>query len=82
MGLTNPIGLTLRTCTGDKIVKLDYSEGKDWEMNVIEKGLSCSLSSWRIFEDQLDNVQICGRMCFASTPRNYSFICTLSFDIH
>jgi hypothetical protein len=81
IGLTCPIGLTLRTCAGDKIVKIDYSQGKDWERSVLEKSLSCTVSSWRIFEDQHDKVQISLKICLTCTPKNYSFICISRYDI-
>jgi len=74
MGLTYAMSLTLRIGTGEKMVKVDRFEGKDWERNVLDKSLS-SLSSWRTFENQQDNVHVVAKVCLASIARNYSFIC-------
>lgn len=77
MGLTRPMALTLRTHSGEKMIKVDCSQGKDWDRNVLERSLSCSISSWKILENQQDNVRIVVKACLASTLRNYTFICTL-----
>ena len=81
MGLSCPMTLTLRTHTGEKMIKIDCPQSKDWNRNVLEKSLNCSFSSWRILENQQDNVRIIVKVCLASTLRNYSFICTLSVFI-
>ena len=81
IGLTCPMTLTLRTHTGEKMIKIDCYQGKDWDRNVLEKSLNCSFSSWRILENQQDNVRIVVKVCLASTLRKYSFICTFPIFI-
>jgi DNA mismatch repair ATPase MutL len=77
IGLASPVALSLRTCTGNKIVRIDPYEEKDRATYVLEKGLNCTLSSWSTFEGQHESTIVSVKVCFANTPRNYLFICKL-----
>lgn len=69
--------MSVRTCSGEKVVRIErWSQKEEWEKNVIEKGMGCSLSGWTENEEGVDDVQLNVKLCHTNTPRNYSFICT------
>ena len=80
IGLTGRLALSVRTCTGEKIVKIDRFKGKDSEKNVIETSFTCSVSPWTMSEDQLDGVRITVKFCLANTSKNHLFVCILTFE--
>ena len=77
MGLTRSVGVSVRTCSGGKVARIERSSQKEeWESSVIEKGMGCILSGWTEYEERGDDVHLNVKLCNANTPRNYSFICT------
>ena len=77
VGLTTPVGVSVRTCAGEKVVRIERSSKNEWERNVIEKGWGCTLSGWTNYEERDDHVHLSLKLCQANTPRNSSFICSL-----
>jgi hypothetical protein len=77
IALATPLSLTLRTATGEKLVKIDRSDASEWQKMVLEKGLMCSLLRYMRFEGREDGVQVILKLYSANSPRNYSFICMI-----
>ena len=76
MSLTSPVAVTVRTCSGEKVVRIERSNTKEWEKSVLEKGMGWASSSWTKYQVQDDDVHLTMKLCRANTPRHYSFICT------
>jgi len=76
IGLTSPVGVTVRTCSGEKLVRIERSGTKVWAKNVLGKGMGWTLSTWTKYEDRDDNVLLTVQSCPTNAPRNVSFICT------
>jgi hypothetical protein len=68
--------VSVRTCSGDKMVRIECSRKEEWERSVIERGVGCTLSTWTTYEERSDDVHLSVKLCHANSPRNYSFICT------
>src|SRR5579859_7080425 len=78
IGLSYPISITLRNQFGEKVVKLDKIEGREWEKNVLEKGLEGKYCLFRGIEEKQDGVGITMKVFFASIPKSYTFTCIWS----
>jgi DNA mismatch repair ATPase MutL len=75
IALSTPLSLTLRTATGEKLVKIDRSGTSEWQKVVLEKGLMCSVLRYMRFEGREDGVQVILSIYSTNSPRNYSFSC-------
>lgn len=74
--LSSPVNVTVREGSNNTIIKIERSDAEDWIPVILERGLSCTLSSTTTHEKQIDNVHLNLRGWLANTPRNYTFICT------
>jgi len=75
IGFSCPVSICLRNVSGDTIVRIPNSEGKDEDRVRLERGLNCQLSLWRLFDGRHENVRLSLKTCLSTSTRSYSFIC-------
>jgi DNA mismatch repair ATPase MutL len=78
IALSTPLALTLRSNTGEKLIKINRTDAKDWEKDVLEKGLSCRVLRCLTFDNRDQGVRVILRIYTVDTSKNHTFICTTS----
>jgi DNA mismatch repair ATPase MutL len=76
VALSTPLAFTLRSNTGEKFIKIDRTDAKDWEKGVLEKGLSCRVLRCLTFDNRDQGVRVILRIYTVDTSKNHTFICT------
>jgi hypothetical protein len=77
IALSTPLALTLRSNAGEKFIKIDRSDAKDWEKCVLEKGLGCRVLRSLAFDNRDQGVRVILRIYTVDTSKNHTFICTI-----
>ena len=75
MGLSYPIAVTVRNQIGEKVVRIERRDGRDWETWVLERGLVGKFYLFKEIEERLDDVVIRMKIFFGSIVKGYTFTC-------
>ena len=79
IGLSLPVAVTLRNQSGEKVIRIDRTEGEGWERNVLEKSLGGKFCMFGEFEGNSDDVGISVKLFFASIPMSYTLTCKIPY---
>src|SRR5579859_5083932 len=75
IGLSYPIAVTVRNQIGEKVVRIERREGREWETWVLERGLVGKFCLFKEIEERLDDVVIKMKIFFGSIIKGYTFTC-------
>ena len=67
--------MTVRNQIGEKVVRIERREGREWETWVLERGLFGKFCLFKEIEERLDDVAIRMKIFFGSIIKGYTFTC-------